>query len=48
LWAFEKNADGYTAKTTVPLSESDSEKLMKILETIDAHDDVEAVYTNAE
>jgi YebC/PmpR family DNA-binding regulatory protein len=48
LWAFEKNAEGYTAKTTVPLSESDNEHLMKILEAIDVHDDVEEVYTNAE
>ena len=48
LWAFEKNAEGYTPKTTVPLSESDNEKLMKILETIDNHDDVEGVFTNAE
>ena len=47
-WAFEKTGEGYTAKTTVPLSESENEKLMKVLETIDAHDDVEAVYTNAE
>ena len=48
LWAFEHSGVGYTAKTTVPLSEHDNEKLMKILERIDAHDDVEEVYTNAE
>ena len=48
LWAFEKTAEGYIAKTTVPLSESDNEKLMRLMETIDAHDDVENVYTNAE
>jgi len=48
-WAFEKLPDGsYEAKTTVPLSESDNEQLMKILEEIDAYDDVEDVYTNAE
>jgi YebC/PmpR family DNA-binding regulatory protein len=47
LWAFEKTHEGYEPKTTVPLSESDSEKLMKILEVIDAYDDVEEVYTNA-
>src|SRR3989338_9364246 len=44
LWAFEKTAEGYIAKTTVPLSESDNEKLMRLMETIDAHDDVENVY----
>ncbi|HVM73656.1 MAG TPA: YebC/PmpR family DNA-binding transcriptional regulator [Candidatus Paceibacterota bacterium] len=48
LWAFEKNHDGYIAKTTVPLSESDHLSLMKIIEELDAHDDVEMVYTNAE
>ena len=47
LWAFEKTAEGYTPKTTVPLSEEDDAKLMQIREKIDAHDDVEEVYTNA-
>ena len=46
-WAFKKTHDGYEPQTTVPLSETDSEHLMKILEEIDAHDDVENVYTNA-
>jgi len=48
LWAFEKSAEGYTPKSTVPLSDADNEILMKILQEIDAHDDVEHVYTNAE
>ena len=47
LWAFEKGINTWTPKTTVPLSSSDSETLMKILEEIDSHDDVEEVYTNA-
>lgn len=47
-WAFEKTIEGYIPKTTVPLSEGDTESLMKILEILDAHDDVEDVYTNAE
>src|SRR3989338_7420542 len=47
-WAFEKNAEGcFEPKTTVPLSEEDNEALMKILEAIDEHDDVENVFTNA-
>lgn len=46
-WAFEKTAEGYEPKTTVPLSEEDSAALMKILEEVDAHDDVEDVSTNA-
>lgn len=48
MWAFEKTGTGYSPKTTVKLSESDSEKLKKVLEEIDAHDDVEKVCTNAE
>ncbi len=48
LWAFEKSVEeGYVPKATVELSAEDSEKLMKILEEIDAHGDVEEVYTNA-
>lgn len=46
-WAFEKGADGLEPKTTVPLSPEDDAKLMEILAAIDAHDDVEEVYTNA-
>ena len=48
MWAFEKTGTEYAPKTTVKLSESDTEKLHKILDEIDAHDDVEDVYTNAE
>ena len=47
LWAFDKTAEEYTPKTTVPLSDADNDSLMKILEEIDGHDDVEEVYTNA-
>lgn len=47
LWAFDKTNEGYAPKTTVPLSPADNEALMKILEEIDAHDDVEEVHTNA-
>ena len=46
-WAFAKTAEGYEPQTTVPLSEEDNQKLLEILEKIDAHDDVEQVYTNA-
>lgn len=46
-WAFKKTHEGYEPATTVPLAEEDSEKLLTILEKIDAHDDVEEVFTNA-
>lgn len=48
LWAFEKTVKGYEPKTTISLSPEDDVKLMDILGQIDAHDDVEDVYTNAE
>ncbi|MEK7068843.1 MAG: YebC/PmpR family DNA-binding transcriptional regulator [Patescibacteria group bacterium] len=47
LWAFEKTQDVYAPKTTVALSESDREQLMKILEKIRAQADVEKAFTNA-
>lgn len=47
LWAFEKTAEGYVPRAPVPLSEDDDASLMKIMELIDALDDVEEVYTNA-
>lgn len=48
LWAFTKTDEGYEAATLIPLSEDDYVSLMKIMELIDALDDVEGVYTNAE
>lgn len=48
LWAFDKTAQGYTPKSTIPLSPDDDAALMKVMELIDALDDVENVYTNAE
>ena len=47
-WAFEKTNDGYTPKTTVKLGEEDDATLMKLMEAIDDHDDVQDVFTNAE
>jgi YebC/PmpR family DNA-binding regulatory protein len=48
LWAFVRQKDGsWEATTTIPLPPEDTEALMQILETLDAHDDVVDVYTNA-
>ena len=47
-WAFEKEGTEWVAKTTVPLSPEDEEKLEKLIELIMDHDDVQEVYTNAE
>ncbi len=47
-WAFTKNPDGtYDAHTTVEITEEDGEKLDALLETLEDHDDVQDVYTNA-
>ena len=49
MWAFEaKPEGGFEPKTMVPISDTDHEKLVTILEKIEENDDVEAVYTNAE
>ena len=47
LWAFEKTAEGWVPKTTLALLAEDDEKLMQLMEKIDAYDDVQEVYTNA-
>lgn len=46
-WAFTHTHEGYEPQTTVELTEGDNARLLEILEEIDAHDDVENVYTNA-
>ncbi len=46
-WAFVKTSEGYEAQTTVSLTEGDNARLFEILDIIDAHDDVENVFTNA-
>jgi YebC/PmpR family DNA-binding regulatory protein len=48
LWAFDKTAEGYIPKQTMKLSETDDATLMQLMEQIDAHEDVQEVYTNAE
>jgi YebC/PmpR family DNA-binding regulatory protein len=48
LWAFQKTDEGYMPTAPIPLSKDDDIALMKVMELIDALDDVEDVYTNAE
>lgn len=48
MWAFTKTYAGYDPHTTVTLNDAETARLMEILESIDAHDDVEEVFTNAE
>lgn len=47
-WAFEKVDGVWRAKTTVSISDEDEEKLMKLINELEDHDDVQGVYTNAE
>ena len=48
IWAFEpaSSADGLKPKVTIPLNDSDSEVLGRLLESLDSNDDVQNVYTN--
>ena len=47
-WAFTASpGGGYEPNSTVEITENDGEKLEKLIETLDDHDDVQNVYTNA-
>ena len=48
-WAFTKNAENeWEPNSTIPIEGADEEKLGKVIEAIEDHDDVQGVYTNAE
>jgi|SRR3989344_1163234 len=49
-WAFEKEVDSnsWNPKITVPIGETDSEKLQKLIEELEENDEVQEVFTNAE
>jgi YebC/PmpR family DNA-binding regulatory protein len=47
-WAFTKTHDGWQANGTMPLEDEDIEKLEKLAEELEANDDVQDVFTNAE
>lgn len=44
-WAFIKNADSWIAQNPMEVSDEDGEKLMKLLEAIEDHDDIKRVST---
>ena len=47
-WAFTKTVDAYTPnKPLLEISGDDEERLVGILEALDAHDDVQKIFTNA-
>jgi len=47
-WAFQKTNEGWIPTTNIPLEDADIEKLTKLVEDLENHDDVQDVYTNAE
>jgi YebC/PmpR family DNA-binding regulatory protein len=47
-WAFKKIEGEWIPQTVVPIVEGDAEKLQKIIEELEDHDDIQNVYTNAE
>lgn len=47
-WAFELKDGEYIAQTKVAVSDSDKEKLEKLIEALEESDDVQNVYTNIE
>lgn len=47
-WAFVKEGDAWNATVPAALSDTDLEKLARLVESLEALDDVQNVYTNAE
>lgn len=47
-WAFQKTHSGWIAQTTLPLGEMDISALEKLVDALEATEDVQSVYTNAE
>ena len=48
LWAFTKNAEGYTPNSAAELSDDDGEKLATLVEALEEHEDVQDVFTTAD
>lgn len=47
-WAFTKSHEGWTANSTMPLEDEDIAKLEALVEELEANDEVQNVFTNAE
>lgn len=47
-WAFEKTSEGWNPKINAPISKDDADSLQKLIDDLEANEDVQDVYTNAE
>ena len=47
-WAFTKSVQGYTPNMPMDLNEEDGEKLGKLVEALEDHDDVQDIFTTAD
>ncbi len=47
-WAFEKSTEGYNPKFPQKISKDAEEKILKLMEALDDHDDVAEIYTSAD
>lgn len=47
-WAFTKSEEGWTPNSTIPLGDEDGAVLSTIIEDLEANDEVQDVYTNAD
>jgi YebC/PmpR family DNA-binding regulatory protein len=47
-WAFQKTGNSWAATSTMPLEDADIELLTKLVEDLEANDEVQEVFTNAE
>ena len=46
VWAFEKQGEGWAAKTTMPIDEETRTKIGELVDALEEHEDVQGVYTN--
>ena len=47
-WAFTKTHEGWVPQTKVPISETDTVALQKLIEELEESDEIQEIFTNAE
>lgn len=48
LWAFKKDGDKWVAENLMDISDTDKEKIEKLIEELEESEDIQEVYTNAQ